>query len=81
MRAPAGRPPVVLRAAGCLALFSLLAVPVFGLAGVFPAGTGVAFVLGALLIGPLRWNQGTAVALVVTARSTSPARPCAAVSA
>ncbi len=58
---------MVLRAAGCLALFSVLAVPVFGLAGVFPAGTGVAFVLGALLIGPLRWNQGTAVALVATA--------------
>ena len=58
---------MALRAAGCLALFSLLAVPVFGLAGVLPAGTGVAFVLGALLIGPLRWNQGTAVALVVTA--------------
>lgn len=67
MRALAGRPPAVLRAAGCLALFSVLAVPVFGLAGAFPAGTGVAFVLGALLIGPLRWNQGTAVALVVTA--------------
>ncbi|MGO9778360.1 MAG: FUSC family protein [Streptosporangiaceae bacterium] len=58
---------MTLRAAGCLALFSVLAVPVFGLAGVFPAGTGVAFVLGALLIGPLRWNQGTAVALAATA--------------
>jgi hypothetical protein len=41
MRALAGRPPVVLRAAGCLALFSVLAVPVFGLAGVFPRINGL----------------------------------------
>lgn len=67
MQPPVGGAPVVLRAAGRLALFVVLAVPVFGLAGDFPAGKGVAFVLGALLIGPLRWNQETAAALVVTA--------------
>jgi hypothetical protein len=46
------------RGLSALVLFAVLAVPTFALAGDFPKGTGVAYVLGVVIFGPIRWNQG-----------------------